>query len=418
MIELDGSHGEGGGQIIRTALALSILTQKAFRITNIRKNRSTPGLKKQHISCIKAAAELSNAYVEGNLFGSETVEFVPRTLKNRQIEINIGSAGSITLLLQSLLPAIIFIESNIKIIGGTDVRWSMPIDYLRNIIVPFLSNYTNLEITCEKRGYFPKGGGIVNIKTKPIYRRLDFDSFEKFHQYIFGNPAIELHKKGVLRLIKGISHASKDLQQKEVAERQAKTAEIGLSRMAKVDMQKEYANTESTGSGIMIYGIYDTGSKQYRIGVDVLGKERVKAEEIGRQASEKMMRYIEKEDSAVVDEWMQDNIIPFLGLFGGRIKTCAITDHTKSNIYTCEKFLDLEYITEDRSMDLKEKRKTKEERENKEEKKDKKDDKEKLGKIEKEKRINKDKEIKKEKKIDKNNQIEASFISVLSSSRS
>jgi RNA 3'-phosphate cyclase len=348
MIELDGSYEEGGGQILRTALGLSILTQKAFRIINIRKNRPKPGLRAQHLYCVKACAEFSNAYVEGATLGSETIEFIPKTIKNRQLEINIGTAGSTTLLMQSLLIPIMFTECDLRIFGGTDVKWSMPIDYAINVLSEVLLSFTNINIKCEKRGYYPKGGGIIKISTKPKIKRIDFDNFDKFHQYSFGNPALDLFSLGKLMSIKGISHASINLQDKEVAERQAKSVEIALKNKYPVNIDKQYANTDSTGSGITIYAIYGFPGKekQYRLGSDMLGEERMKAEEVGRIACDKLIKYINAD--VQTDEHLQDNIIPLLGLFGGRIRTGFITPHTKANIHVCEQFLDVEYeITKD-----------------------------------------------------------------------
>lgn len=408
LIELDGSYEEGGGQILRTALGLSILTQRPFRIKNIRKNRPKPGLQNQHLSCIKICKELSNATVTGNYLESQEVEFVPKVIRNRQLEVNIGTAGSATLLLQSLLLPIMFTECDVRIIGGTDVKWSMPLDYLRNILIPIINNYTNFELICEKRGYYPKGGGLVEVHTKPKFRISDFDDFSKFHQYVFGHP-IALFNPGKIMHIRGISHASKDLQQKEVAERQAKSASLILSGLSSARVDNEYSNTESTGSGIMIYSIhrndnrrngnnrsnskYDSSS--YRLGSDALGEKGVKAEEVGRLASEKLLEYARAE--IVVDEHLQDNIIPLLGLFGGKIKTCRISNHTKSNIYVCEKFLNVEY-------NIKKCESHKDQELN-----------------ERNKQSNEKTEVYQEQKNNhnkKNDQIEANFISVLSSSRS
>jgi RNA 3'-phosphate cyclase len=343
MIELDGSHEEGGGQILRTALGLSILTKKPFKIINIRKNRPKPGLKAQHLHCIKACSEFCNAEIENAVMGSESITFTPNNIKNRQMEINIGTAGSVTLLFQSVLLPMIFTESEIKIVGGTDVKWSIPLDYLRSVIKEFLSDFCDIEIKCEKRGYYPKGGGIIKINTKPKYKIIDFDNFDKFHQFTFGNPAIDLSQSGKLMSIKGISHASSDLQNKEITERQAKTVEISLKNRCNVNIEKEYAKTESNGYGITIYGVYGfPGSeKKYRVGADKLGENNIKPEENGRVVSEKLLKYIDNE--IPVDEHLQDNIIPLLGLFGGRVKTGEITAHTKANIYVCEKFLDIEY---------------------------------------------------------------------------
>ncbi|MFT4304243.1 MAG: RNA 3'-terminal phosphate cyclase [Candidatus Woesearchaeota archaeon] len=343
MIELDGSYGEGGGQILRTALGLSIITQKPFRLKNIRQNRSEPGLKQQHVSSIKACAEFGNAIIVGNKIGSKQIEFVPRVIKNRQIEINIGTAGSIGLLFQSVMLPLIFTNSEIKIKGGTDVKWSMPIDYVMNVIKPILEPYCEMKIICEKRGYYPRGGGEVIFKTVPKFKRIDFDNFEKFHQFIFGNPALNISNFRKLMIIRGVSHASFDLQQNSVAERQAKATELMLRQHGIVEIERMYSKTESTGSGILLYAVFENNK---RIGADVIGEKKIKSEEIGRMCYEKLEKILRQK---IVDEHMQDNLIPLLGLFGGKIKVGEITMHTKSNIKVCEEFLGVEYNIENQS---------------------------------------------------------------------
>ena len=146
MIELDGSYLEGGGQIVRTALALSCITQKAFEVTNIRKGRKKPGLKNQHLFCIKALEELCNAKTGHAELGSEKLRFIPGKIKPKTLSIDIGTAGSISLLLQSLFIPTIFAKSKIKIkiTGGTDVSWSPQFDYLQQVIIPQLRKYADI----------------------------------------------------------------------------------------------------------------------------------------------------------------------------------------------------------------------------------------------------------------------------------
>ena len=173
MININGSYLEGGGQIVRTALALSTLTGKPITIKNVRKGRSKPGLKNQHLNAVKALKELCNAKVKGDSLGSNYLEYVPGKLKFHNLNIDIGTAGSITLLLQALLPVIIFADKKItvKIIGGTDTKWSQPIDYFVNVFLPHLKKYADFETSLEKRGYYPKGNGRFILKIKPKYEK-------------------------------------------------------------------------------------------------------------------------------------------------------------------------------------------------------------------------------------------------------
>ncbi|MBN1156432.1 RNA 3'-terminal phosphate cyclase [Candidatus Woesearchaeota archaeon] len=168
MIELDGSHGEGGGQIVRTALALSTITGKPFRVTRIRANRPRAGLKMQHLTCINALKQLSDCKCEAEL-GQTELEFYPAPISRHEANIDIKTAGSITLLLQSiLLPCILSTHSTrLAITGGTDVKWSMPWDYFTNVFLPVLKPYATIEARLIKRGYYPKGGGKVELMIKP-----------------------------------------------------------------------------------------------------------------------------------------------------------------------------------------------------------------------------------------------------------
>ena len=340
MIKLDGSYLEGGGQIVRTALALSTITQKPFEITDIRKGRPKPGLKNQHLFCIKSLEKLCNAKTGYAELGSTKLRFIPNKIKPQTISIDIGTAGSITLLLQSILIPLIFTKSKskLKITGGTDVAWSPQIDYFTEIILPHLRRYAEIETSLLKRGYYPKGAGIVEIKIKPKY---DLENKEEI-------PKIELTEQCKLIQIKGISHASSDLQKANVAERQAKTARLILSSLnSPTHITTEYSDTSSTGSGITLWAIFSKDldeidfNNPIRLGSDALGKKGNPSEEIGKQAAEKLLKEIESK--APIDSHLADNLIPFIALLGGKIKVSEITDHTLTNIYVCEQFLDIKF---------------------------------------------------------------------------
>jgi len=164
LVKLDGAYLEGGGQIVRNALALSVLTGKGFEVTQIRKGRCDSGLKPQHLHCVKAAAQLSDAYFEDVEIGSERILFQPKTRKIKSLDIDVGTAGSITLLLQSLLiPCMFSKRVKLTIKGGTDVTWSMPFDYMKEIFLPQLKRYADIDFKLNKRGYYPKGGGLIEL---------------------------------------------------------------------------------------------------------------------------------------------------------------------------------------------------------------------------------------------------------------
>src|SRR3989338_5676512 len=169
MITLDGSYGEAGGQILRTALALSVITQKPFTISNIRSKRPQPGLKAQHLEGVRALQELCDAEVTGAELGSTALTFQPHEIKKKQLLIDVKTAGSITLILQALLLPCVFAKKQITLTikGGTDVSWSPQFDYWKEVIVPYYRNYAEIIPRLQKRGYYPKGGGEAEVKIKP-----------------------------------------------------------------------------------------------------------------------------------------------------------------------------------------------------------------------------------------------------------
>lgn len=330
MLKLDGNYLEGGGQIVRTALALSTITGKEFEIDNIRKGRKKPGLKNQHLFCVKALQKLCNAKVEGGELGSEYLRYKPGKIEGKTISIDIETAGSITLLLQALLLPSMFADKKVrlKIKGGTDTKWSMPVDYFREILLPQLGKYADIDFKLERRGYYPKGNGKVDIKINP--KRT--------------SQTIDLIEQGHLLHVKGLSHAHVDLQKAEVADRQAKAAKLMLSKLnVPVQIRTEYVNTDSTGSGITLWAIFSKDKNEIdfnnpiRIGADSLGERGKRAEEVGKEAAERLINEINYK--APVDEYLADNLIPFLALFNGQIKVAKISNHSLTNIYVVEQFL-------------------------------------------------------------------------------
>jgi len=352
MLELDGSHGEGGGAILRQALALSMLTGKAFKIVNIRKGRCNPGLAAQHLACVEAAMNLCNAEVVGRYAGSTEVQFTPGKFKGGHHNINIGTAGSITLLLQSLILPSIFCGKKVSfhIKGGTDVKWSQPFDYFNSVFLPQTRRYADIEANLFKRGYYPKGGGEIKIVINGKY-----NSPTKA-------PAILLLEQKKLLQIRGISHASADLENAKVAERQSSSAKLYLEKLnAPFSFNHQYYNSMSTGSGITLWAVFGDEEIDLKnpvvLGADGLGDRGkktasdklagsenqgfLKAEDVGKEAAEILLKEINS--GAAVDKHLADQLIPFMALSGGIIKTSEVTEHVKSNIYVAEKFLDAKF---------------------------------------------------------------------------
>ncbi len=348
MIRIKGDYLEGGGQILRTAIALSTIVQKPFEIYDIRKGRKDSGLKAQHLYCVKSLQELCNAEVEGAEIGSLHLKYFPKKIIAKNLNIDIETAGSITLLLQALLLPSMFVSKPITltIIGGTDTKWSMPFDYFNNVLLPQLQRFAKIEAKLLKRGYYPKGNGKVEIKINPKYKLNDFSNFEDFHQHLKENmQKYNLIEQQHLIQIKGISHASKNLQQAKVAERQSEYSINLLKSKYKIPIHitTQYQDTLSTGSGITLWAIFSKNkddideNNPIRVGADALGEQGKIAEIVGEEAASNLVKEIESK--APVDRHLADQILPFMSLTGdSKIKVSEITNHCKTNIYTIQQF--------------------------------------------------------------------------------
>lgn len=318
-IVIDGSIGEGGGQILRTSIALASVLMKPVKIVNIRAKRRNPGLQNQHLTAVKAAAELSNALVEGLYLKSTELTYIPRSLRPGKYYFDVGTAGSVTLVLQTLIPIMAFMPGpcEVEIKGGTDVPWSPPIDYLRNVIAHYLRMLgIELYIKTIRRGHYPAGGGIVvaRVTNSPVKIK-----------------PTELVRRGELIKIKGVSHCVK--LPRHVAERQALAAEKYLRDSGidvPIDIALEYYEPSEDphvgpGSGIVLWAETDNNVV---LGADALGAKGKKAEDVGVEAAKKLVT--ELSSWAALDSHMSDNIIPYLALTRGRsiIGGSSLTLHT------------------------------------------------------------------------------------------
>lgn len=324
MIEVDGSYGEGGGQILRTAVALSAIIGEDVRIKNIRRNRPQEGLKPQHLTSIETAAILCNADITGVFPGSTEIHFSPSEIIGVNEKISIGTAGSIPLLMQAIMPIAACAKENTKLVisGGTDVAWSPSIDYLRKITLKALKEMgyqANIELI--ERGYYPKGGGIAEIEIIP-------SKLKEFH-YIPNDQNI---KNGKNRIC-GISHCSR--LPEHVAKRQAESAIQILEKNGKgadVDIVKD--DFLSTGSGITLW----TGHS----GSVNIGKKGLPAEKVGEYAANDILD--ELFSGASVDVHLADQLIPYMGLTGGGSFTVKeVSKHCLTNIHITEQMLDVRF---------------------------------------------------------------------------
>ena len=342
MIHIDGSYMEGGGQILRTALALSVLTGRPFRAERIRRNRPAPGLKPQHLSAIQALIRMSGARVRGACVGAGDVEFVPEPLTPGDYAFDIGTAGSVTLVMQALLLPCLFAkgETVLTIRGGTDTRWSIPVDYFTQLVLPVFRQFCRTEVMGMQRGFYPKGQGVLKVRVRPdapAPAAKDIHSWRRAVQRMRGG--LEASARVRPAAIKGVSAASEFLARARVAERQAESAGAVLGSKLPVDIRAEYCRSASPGTVITLWAVNADGRSL--IGADALGEKGKPAEAVGHAAARQLMETLRTE--AAVDAHLADNLIPLLAIAGGTIRTVRITDHIRANVYVCERFLDVRF---------------------------------------------------------------------------
>ncbi|CDG64865.1 MAG: hypothetical protein PWQ15_538 [Methanobacterium sp.] len=322
MIEIDGSYGEGGGAILRVATALAVVTGKPLSIENIRSKRTKPGLMPQHLNAVQALAKLSQAKVTGLELGSTQITFQPGPMQGGKLEVDVKTAGSVSLILQALMIPSFFADSplEITITGGTDVKWAPPFDYLQHVTLPVLKSMgLKLKLELIQRGYYPRGGGIVRakIKGKQQLKPVKFQDLE-------------------IECIRGISHSSH--LPRHVAERQARSAQEKLSSAGyPVEIEiKDDNQAFGPGSALVLW----TEAKNRdlpSIGASALGKPGKRAEIVGREAACDLLQTMES--GASLDRYTGDQIIPYLALAGSSTVTVSqLTPHTLTNIHVCHKF--------------------------------------------------------------------------------
>lgn len=324
LVQIDGSQGEGGGQMLRTSLALSIFLMKPFEMINIRANRPNPGIQPQHLKAIEASAAISNAVVDGAVIKSNWIKFFPRELRHGNFRFDIGTAGSTSLVLQTLYLPLSFASgtSNLTIVGGTHVSWSPTFDYIKNCWLYFMKRIgLKIDVELKRAGFYPHGGGEIKALINPA------DEIEP----------LNLVDRG--KLIKIQIYSAHTNLTDEVAKRQARTAEKILKNYGEVEVTIDELSSYSKNTTIAITGIFENSVCCYTN----LGERGKRAEVVAEEACEKFLKFLSS-DSAV-DEYMADQILLPLSLTSGvsEFTTPRLTNHLKTNMDIIKKFVDVEF---------------------------------------------------------------------------
>ncbi|ELZ87552.1 RNA 3'-terminal-phosphate cyclase [Haloferax elongans ATCC BAA-1513] len=313
MYRLDGAAG--GGQLLRTALSLSLVTGEAFEMERIRGNRPNPGLRPQHVACVEAAGSVANAEVSGHDEGSSTLRFTPQTVRSEPVGVAVGTAGSTTLVCETLLPVAVALDDPLRltVTGGTDVRWSPPAEYLRHVKRPLCATFgVDFEADVHRRGFYPAGGGRLSVRIRP------------------SNPApLSLEARPPLAELHVYSVASDDLADAAVAERQVEGVRTALAD-AGIDLSPQssasYVESDSPGTAVVLAA----RCGDIVAGFDAYGERGVPAESVGAQATEAFLDWYRGD--APVDRHMADQLLVWVALAGGTVRIPAVTEHVRTNL--------------------------------------------------------------------------------------
>lgn len=331
LIEIDGSQGEGGGQIVRTSLALSAVTQTPLRLTNIRAGRKKSGLLRQHLTCVKAAARVCHAVVQGDTLGSDELLFEPNQITAGNFEFSVGTAGSTSLVFQTVLPALMLADesSTVTLNGGTHNPWAPPFDFLLRSFLPQLAKCgPRVDADLNAYGFFPAGGGEVAYQIHPKNDLAGFDLMER------GGTCEPTVRAVVSDIPRSVGQRECDTIRRK-ANWRADCCEVVV-----VDRPR------GPGNVVMI----ELSSKYVTEVFIGFGKQGVKAEHVARGVLREARGYIAS--SAPVGEYLADQLLLPMGLAASqgqasRFRTVPLSQHSKTHMDVLKSFLDINISVED-----------------------------------------------------------------------
>jgi RNA 3'-phosphate cyclase len=325
-IVIDGSHGEGGGQLLRTAVALAAITGRALHIENIRAKRTKGGLAPQHVAAVRAVGALCGARIDGLALRSTALTFVPAEVRGGSFDFDVGTAGSVTLVLQALLPVLAARgeTGEISVRGGTDVRAAPPLDYFREVTLPLLSLMgVDTELVVRRRGYFPRGGGEVALRIRSARVR----------------PAA-FAAAGPVRRIAGLAHvAGIDAG---VAGRMRDACLAGLAgRGVRAEVEIAVLSPEQAmGSGGAVVAWAQADNTV--LGAGRAAEKGIRAETLGAAVGTEL--HDDLTAGVGLDVHAADQMLVYLALArGGSFSTRLLSSHAQTAIWLIEQFLPVHF---------------------------------------------------------------------------
>ncbi|MEM0482081.1 MAG: RNA 3'-terminal phosphate cyclase [Nitrososphaerota archaeon] len=318
---VDGSIGEGGGQVLRYAVSTCALLGEELRIYNIRAKRRPPGLRPQHITAIRAVAEVCGGSVEGLKVGSSSIVFRPSKPRAGRYFFDTGTAGSVSLVLQSLLPVLCFADGpcEVELRGGTNNPLAPPVDYIQEVLISALRKMgVNAEITLVRRGFYPRGQGVVRVKTDPVKRLKPIEAVDA-----------ELKELEVYAYSCNLPD--------HIVRRMAGAAESLLRRAGYRDIvvrteslgPQDPKNAVDPGTGVFIFARLSNG---LTMGFDSIGEKGIPAEEVARRAVDDALSQLST--GAPIDKHLADQLIIWMALADGesKIRASAMTSHASTGV--------------------------------------------------------------------------------------
>lgn len=328
MIVLDGSTGEGGGQILRSALALSMITGKSFRIENIRANRPKPGLMRQHLVAVQAAAEACGAVLDHAEVGTNVLAFVPGKIRGGRYEFAIGSAGSCTLVLQTILPALLFADapSQVRVSGGTHNAKAPPVQFLQRAFLPILAKMgVKVDLQLLRYGFYPAGGGMISATVEPCANLQPIDLIERgerkraYGESLVANVPYSVAKRELQAVASAFGWDETQLQGRNLQD------------------------VHGPGNALLLTFEYEHVSEMFC----AFGEKGVPAETVAKTAIGEAQRYLAS--GAALGEHLADQVMLPMALAGGGSYTAeSISLHAQTNAAVIEKFLPVRFSFEKR----------------------------------------------------------------------